>query len=403
MEPLKYFVFNKKRDYLHGYTEQIRITDDGLELYVEPPRQDGTFFSRLLDSGQEGNDWHRAVIQSVDYGDDSIRFFFYCSDSSQILLNGRLLEWWEVIESRELTAKEKHEAMRPFLAHQVLNPKDILLYHAKGRYLWMEIQLFCQAEKTPKILNMKLYAENRSFLRYLPEIYRTQPENDFLKRFLSLFEAVYQDMDEKIRTSARQMDPATAESEFLKWMAEWAGISEAHLWPEDKLRVLLKGIVGKNLIRGTRAYMSNIIETFTGETPFFVEYGEIEAYKGNRKVYRKLLEHYAHDPYIVNILVREQAVPARQEQKALKRIIEDMKPAHMEVRLIILKPYIYLNKNVYVGVNSVLGTYQKARLDGMTAIPSVVGVLGVSSKQMMRSGEKKEEADIHEESEKFSV
>lgn len=405
MEPLKYFVFNKKRDYLHGYSERIRVTEQGLKLQETPSRQAGVFISRLLDSRKEGNIWHRAVIESVDHGDDSIRFFFYCSDSSQILRNGRLCEWEEVIADKELTAEEKHEIMQPFLAHQILNPKDILLYHAKGRYLWMEIQLFCQSERTPEILNMKIYAEDRSFLRYLPEIYQAQPENDFLKRYLSLFETVYQDMDAKIRTAARQLDPAAAESEFLKWMAEWAGISEVHLWPEEKLRILLQGIVKKNLIRGTKAYMSNVIETFTGEVPYFVEYGEIEAYKGNPKAYKKLLKHYAHDPYIVNILVREQAVPAKQEQNALKRIIETMKPAHIEVHLILLKPYIYLNKNVYMGINSVLGVYQKAKLDGMTTIPSVVGITGRTSgkENGVKQPQEKEGANIHEESEKFSV
>ena len=46
----------------------------------------------------------------------------------------------------------------------------------------------------------------------------------------------------------------------------------------------------------------------------------------------------------------------------------------MEVHLIFLKPYIYLNQNVYAGINSVLGNYQKARLNSLTAIPSVVGI-----------------------------
>lgn len=390
MEPLKYFVFNKRRDYLKGYRERVRVTEQGLILEENPSRPYGIFISRLLDSGREGNDWHRAVIQSVDYGDDSIRFFFYCSDSPQVWWKGRQMEWTEFFQNPEITAEEKHKGMEPFLAHQVLNPHDILLYRAKGRYLWMEIQLFCQAQMLPSILTMKIFAESRSFLNYLPEIYQTQPENQFIKRFLSLFEAVYHDLDERIRTAPRQMDPDTAEEAFLQWMAQWVGISEVHLWPREKLRALLGGIVSKNLLRGTKAYMRGILETFLGEAPFFVEYQELEAYRGDQKVYEKLLRYYAHDPYIVNILVRGQAVRSGQEQNALKRVIEDLKPAHMEVHLIVLEPHIYLNKNVYVGINSALGTYQRARLDGMTPIPSVVGI------------EKEEEADIHEESEKLS-
>lgn len=372
MESLKYFVFNKKRDYLHSFRKQIRITEQGIALETKDFQKPGIFISRLLDSRKEGNQWHRAVIQSADYGDDSICFYFYCSDSPGLLVEDRFWEWEEFICSMEFTEEQKHEMMRPFLVHQILNPQDVLLYRAKGRFLWMEIRLFCQAEFSPEIRNMKIYAENRSFLQYLPEIYQSEPENDFLKRYLSLFEAVYQDLDGRIRTAARQLEPQTAQPEFLNWMAEWAGIPDVALWPEDKLRILLRGIVRKNLIRGTKAYLSYMIEIFTGEAPFFVEYGEIEAYQGNPAVYRRLKQYYVHGPYEVNILIREQAVSTLQEQKALKKIIDHMKPAHIEIHLIFLKPYIYLNQNVYVGINSVLGTYQRAYLDGMTAIPSVV-------------------------------
>lgn len=375
MGPLKYFVFNKKKDYQSGYLEHMDITERGIKLHTENIRQYGTFISRPMDSREEGNKWHRAVIRSTAYGDDSIRFYFYSSDSGQALVDGRLMDWDTVIRSSRLDLQKKHEIMRPFLVHEILNPRDILLYHARGRYLWIEIQLFCQAEFNPEILDMKIYAENRSFLQYLPEIYQTEDQNDFLGRYLSMFEAVYQDLDSKIRNAARQLDPRSAEPDFLQWMAEWVGITEIYLWPEEKLRILLNGIVRRNLIRGTREYMEYMIETFTGERPFVVEYSEIERYRNEPGVYANLKRYYAHGPYEVNILVREQAVPTLREQKALKKLIENMKPAHIEVHLVILRPYIYLNQNVYIGINSALGTYERASLSGMAGIPSVVNVM----------------------------
>lgn len=372
MGPLKYFVFNKKKDYRSGYLEHMDITEQGVKLHMEDTQQYGTFISRLMDSREEGNRWHRAVIRSVAYGDDSIRFCFYCSDSRQVYVEGRLMDWTEVIRSRELDTRKKRELMRPFLTHEILNPQDILLYHARGRYLWLEIQLFCQAEFTPEILDIKIYAENHSFIQYLPEIYQTEEQNDFLERYLSLFEAVYQDLDEKIRNAACQLDPRSTRPDFLNWMAEWVGITDIHLWPEEKLRILLRGIVRKNLVRGTRQYMEYIVEIFTGEKPFFVEYCEIEQYREEPRVYANLKTYYAHGPYEVNILVREQAVPTLREQRALKKVIENMKPAHIEVHLVILRPYIYLNQNVYIGINSALGTYERALLNGVAGIPSIV-------------------------------
>ena len=348
---------------------------------MEEGKECGTFISRLLDSGEEGNRWHRAVIQSEGYGDDSIKFCFYCSDEDKAVIDGRIYRWEELIRDKEIPVEKKRKAMKPYLAHMVQNPRDILLYRARGRYLWIEIQLFCQAGFLPEIRCMKIYAGNRSFLSYLPAIYQTGGEEDFLERFLGMFEAVYQNINEKIADSARQLEPMSAEPEFLYWMAKWVGISNAHLWQEEKLRLLLQGIVRKNLIRGTREYMEYMIGIFTGERPFFVEYGDIEQYKGNENAYRSLRQSYVHGPYDVSVLVREQAVPSMREQYALKKVIEDMKPAHIRMQLIIMRPGIYLGKNVYVGVNSMLVAYERANLSGVAAIPSIVGAAETQAKE----------------------
>lgn len=382
MDQLRYFVFNKKRDYESGFRMGMKLTERGIAL-EEGVSESGIFISRLLDSGEDGNQWHRAVIQSSGYGDDSIRFYFYCSDEDSVMADGSVRQWEEVIRSSEISAEKKHRLMEPYLVHIVQNPQDVMLYHARGRFLWMEIQLFCQAGFLPEICHMKIYAGNRSFLSYLPMIFQTGGREDFLARFLGMFEAVYQDMEERIEASARQLDPMAAEPEFLSWMAKWVGISNAHLWQEKKLRLLLEGIVRKNLIRGTREYVEHMIATFTGERPFILEYGEMEAYRGNEKAYTSLTQFYAHGPYDVNVLVREVAVPSLREQHALKKMIEDMKPAHIRIHLMIMRPGIYLGQNVYVGVNSTLVAYERANLNSVAAIPSMVG--------MTKSGAKEEE------------
>ena len=356
------------------------MTDQGIAL-EEGTSQNGTFISRLLDSGEDGNQWHRAVISSKDYGDDSIKFYIYCSDRNVVPVDGRLRPWEELIRDREVPLEKKRRLMEPFLAHIVHNPGDILLYHARGRYLWMEVQLYCQAGFLPEISHMKIYAGNRSFLSYLPAIYQTGGKEDFLGRFLGMFEAVYQDLDEKIENCARQLDPRVAEPEFLRWLAKWVGITNAHLWQEERLRLLLMGIVEKNLIRGTREYMEHIISTFTGERPFFLEFSDIEHYRDNPAAYQSLKKSYAWGPYDVSVFVREQAVSSLREQHALKKMIEDMKPAHIRIHLVILRPGIYLGQNVYAGVNSMLAAYEQVNLRGMSAIPSIVGTAEAQAKE----------------------
>jgi len=45
------------------------------------------------------------------------------------------------------------------------------------------------------------------------------------------------------------------------------------------------------------------------------------------------------------------------------------KPAHMECRIVALKPYIFLGQHSYLGINSVLGQYKAFQLDGLCAVP----------------------------------
>ena len=131
----------------------------------------------------------------------------------------------------------------------------------------------------------------------------------------------------------------------------------------------------------SREYMEHMVGTFTGERPFLLEYGDIEKYKGNEAAYKSLRQSYACGPYEVSVLVREQAVPSLREQHALKKMIEDMKPAHINMHLVILRQGIYLGQNVYAGVNSVLAAYERANLNGVAAIPSMVGMAKTESKE----------------------
>ena len=69
------------------------------------------------------------------------------------------------------------------------------------------------------------------------------------------------------------------------------------------------------------------------------------------------------------ILVREGAAPTAKQYKILMKLIDEMKPAQADVKLTVLKPYIFLNGHSYLGVNSVLGRYQAAALNGRSMVP----------------------------------
>ena len=90
------------------------------------------------------------------------------------------------------------------------------------------------------------------------------------------------------------------------------------------------------------------------------------------------------------MFVREQAVPSLREQHALKKMIEDVRPAHIRMHLIIMRQGIYLGQNVYAGVNSALVAWERANLNGVAAIPSMVGMAETGAKEEKKYEEFKE-------------
>jgi hypothetical protein len=81
-----------------------------------------------------------------------------------------------------------------------------------------------------------------------------------------------------------------------------------------------------------------------------------------------ITELYGENRYIFTVIIGLGAINNNDEYKILTKIIENAKPAHMEGNVVVLEPYIFLNKHSYLGINSVLGQYQNLVLDGQAAI-----------------------------------
>lgn len=373
---LKYFVFNKEEDFQRGFGQNVRYTSRGLRIAPEAISQGGVFFSRILDSRAKETVWHRMVVQGESLGDASIRFTFYAGEERQVWVDGREQDLEVFLKDPERSRREKEEILNPFRVKTVLNPQDILLHEAQGRYLWFCIELFGQGEESPAISHMKIYLPRQSWLGYLPEVYQTDQESkSFVERYLNMFQSLYTDLEQKIERVARYFDPDVVEGEFLQWLAQWLDIDDGYLWTEDQLRYLTKNGVRLYKIWGTRRAVSNMVELYLGEAPYIVEHYQLEGSEGDSKTSGLLTRLYGDNSYYFTVVVSERCVPSVKEHKTLLKIIESAKPAHMEANVVVLKPYIFLDKYSYLGMNSVLGQYRPANLDGFSALPftSVTG------------------------------
>lgn len=110
--------------------------------------------------------------------------------------------------------------------------------------------------------------ERSSYLRHLPGIYH---DNDFLGRFLLIFESILSPMDRMVGGIHHYLDPDLAPPETLRWLASWLGIVLDERWPEDRQRDLVRGATDLYRWRGTRRGLSTVLRLATGITPEVTE------------------------------------------------------------------------------------------------------------------------------------
>lgn len=367
-QPRNYFVFNKESDFQRGWRHNL--TCRGAYVQAENCGRSGVFYSRLLDSRSKQTTWHRMTMDSHSLGDASVRFSFYCSESPTVLWQGAERDLEQLLRDPALTDDDRASFSAPYLVKTALNPRDVLLQEITGRYLWFRAELRPQGGESPVVGRIKIYLPRETWLQYLPEVYQEDPGGEsFTARFLGIFQSLYDDLEADIRNVARYFDPDVVAGEYLEWLAGWLDVEDSYLWPEDKLRKLVKNGMALYQIRGTRQYVAAMVRLYTGEEPYIVEYSQVEPFLGDVGKTALLQELYGDNPYRITLILSATALRSNEEYKALLRIVDNARPAWTEVNLVVLKPYIFLNKYTYLGMNSSLDRYRPLNLDGYSALP----------------------------------
>lgn len=99
------------------------------------------------------------------------------------------------------------------------------------------------------------------YARYLPDIYQ---ENDFLQRFLHIFEDIWEPLEQRQDHIEMYLDPRTCPAVFLPWLASWLSVPLPSHWPEARKRRLLSQAMELYSWRGTLYGLARMIEICTG-------------------------------------------------------------------------------------------------------------------------------------------
>jgi phage tail-like protein len=142
---------------------------------------------------------------------------------------------------------------------------DIYIGGPPATYLWLGAQFSSDGSGSPILSQVRVQFDRDSYLDYLPAIYRDPSTcDDFLLRFLSLFESLYQDVEGEIRGLPALFDAKATPREFLGWLAEWLGLELDESWSEAKQRQILGEIFRLYARRGTSGGLRQILKVFAG-------------------------------------------------------------------------------------------------------------------------------------------
>lgn len=150
------------------------------------------------------------------------------------------------------------------------------------------------------------------YIESLPVIYA---DNDFLARFLLLFQNVWEPLEQRQDHIEMYFDPRTSPASFLSWLAGWLDLSFNQHWPETRRRRLLAEASDLYRWRGTSYGLERIIEVCTGITP-------------------QVTDNPAQ-PYIFDVKI---TLPkgGDTDRQLIEELIQAHKPAHAGYRLEVL-------------------------------------------------------------------
>lgn len=297
------------------------------EIVFEDGGGDGWYFSELIDSGVRQNNWSRAELFTELFPNTSVAATFYAADSKQT--DGLFIS--EILDDGELLPEEKTELLKSCAKNVFVNTRDIMFRDLRGRYIWFSIRCRGNGKDTPCVSAVKITRDRFDWTAFLPEIYSGE-DGDFTRRFLSIFQRIYERLNEKIRDLPLKFDIRKTDRDMLGTMAHWIGLRCADSFDDERLRLLLTTASGLRSRIGTADMLEDIVGLYTGVRPIILE--GCDAADEAQAISAWETGRCPRSAFSFAVLLPNYAVGAENEHKTLLKLINEYKPAHMSFRLI---------------------------------------------------------------------
>ncbi|CAG7638752.1 hypothetical protein PAESOLCIP111_03973 [Paenibacillus solanacearum] len=333
-------------------------------------RRLGVWISDALDSGSDATVWHKIVLDAQQDRDTQIVVRYYASDTLEAEIAHARVHLDTYIADPKVEPSAKLAELSRLFSPPLYDSQDALLMKAKGRYLWILLELVGSERHAPTVRSLEVHFPRSSYLEYLPSIYRQhEPTADFLERYLSLFQTLLDQTDRHIAGVTRTFDADSASGMPLRWLLGWLGITAEDDWTDEQLRELLHEAPSLYRLRGTKRVMEDIVKIYTGEPPIILEYEQVKPFSSHPELHAIAEQLYAADPHVFHVLVKAEHAETEVKRIRLQQLIDAFKPAFATGKLIILQPWVYTDLHSYLGMNTVLSEPTLLTLNDRSSMP----------------------------------
>ncbi len=213
---------------------------------------EGVIVTRVFDSREPGCVWHRLDLDATLPGGTAVEVWSRASDERDE--RGEPRSEWES-KRTAFVYRRRDGSELPFAPKGTREGEgtwEVLLQHARGRYLQLSLRLIGDGVRSPSLRALRVWYPRFSYRdRYLPAVYRDQDAGGFLDRFLANFEGTLTTIEGRIAAAQMLFDVRSCPPEALDWLASWFGVLLDPAWDDHRRRLFIGHAMQFFQMRGT--------------------------------------------------------------------------------------------------------------------------------------------------------
>ncbi len=325
---------------------------DSLKLNIRETRS-AFLILPVIDSGETGFIWDRLVLKGEFTENTAVSVYALAWDGDKAEIE------FDMNDTDERIRRKLYD----MAGLPIPRATDCLLGKC-GRYLQLGFEFSAGGTAAPVLYELALSTDGDHMTDYLPAIYR---KSEFTKRFLSVYNSMFLDLEKVIDDLSSQFDINTGNIDNLMMLSEWLCIT-GNRYTDDRVRDWIRNAFNNYEKMYTREGILNSVKRFTGKDALLIEHFDVDPKAPecpDSEVYEAL---YGDDPYRFFILLPEDTFESRDDKEYFIRNMKNLIPAGRKMELVVLKKGIQLDWHSYLGVNSMVGDYTAVRIDENTAI-----------------------------------